>query len=218
MSSSAVRLVRRARTHTHRDPAFRDRCRPPDTRVVALHKWSRDRLAPWARLDDMGTVRAAAPPDAAAIETVWAAVAAEGEWIGTELPLHPRWRARFLAALDADESAWFIADEGGRVVGGVFVQAERGVAHVGMAVVEEHRGVGLGRTLLDAAIGWARDRDCHKVTLEVWPHNVRARDLYTRAGFADEGYLKRHYRRKSGALWDAIVMSLILDEDSPGRR
>jgi RimJ/RimL family protein N-acetyltransferase len=55
------------------------------------------------------------------------------------------------------------------------------------------------------------------MTLEVWPHNARARRLYQSAGFADEGYLMRHYRRKSGALWDAVIMSLILDNDSPGR-
>jgi RimJ/RimL family protein N-acetyltransferase len=165
----------------------------------------------------MGTVRTAVPADAAAVEAVWAAVAAEGQWIGTELPLHPGWGDRYLAALDAMESAWFIADDGGQVVGGVFVQAERGVAHLGMAIVEDHRGGGLGRSLLDAAVTWARDCGCHKMTLEVWPHNARARRLYQSAGFADEGYLMRHYRRKSGALWDAVIMSLILDNDSPGR-
>jgi RimJ/RimL family protein N-acetyltransferase len=86
-----------------------------------------------------------------------------------------------------------------------------------MAIVEDHRGAGLGRSLLTAAVDWARDRGCHKVTLEVWPHNTRARQLYQSAGFADEGYLRRHYRRKSGALWDAVVMAVILDKDSPGR-
>lgn len=165
----------------------------------------------------MGTVRPAAPADAAAVEAVWAAVAAEGEWIGTELPLHPGWGHRFLAALAAPESIWFIADQGGQVVGGVFVQADRGVAHLGMAVVEDHRGAGHGRSLLNAAVGWARECGCHKLTLEVWPHNIRARRLYQNAGFADEGYLKRHYRRTNGALWDAVIMSLILDNDSPGR-
>jgi RimJ/RimL family protein N-acetyltransferase len=86
-----------------------------------------------------------------------------------------------------------------------------------MAIVEGHRGVGLGRSLLDAAVGWARDRKCHKVALEVWPHNTRARRLYESAGFADEGYLTRHYRRKNAALWDVVVMGLILDQESPGR-
>jgi len=165
----------------------------------------------------VGTVRPAVPADAAAVEAVWAAVAAEGEWIGTELPLDPNWRDRFMAALAAQESSWFVADLGGQVVGGVFVQGVGGVAHLGMAIVEDHRGAGLGRSLLTAAVDWARDRGCHKVTLEVWPHNTRARQLYQSGGFADEGYLRRHYRRKSGALWDAVVMAVILDKDSPGR-
>jgi ribosomal protein S18 acetylase RimI-like enzyme len=165
----------------------------------------------------MGTVREAVPAEAAAVEAVWAAVAAEGEWIGMELPFDRGWRDRFLAALAAQDSAWFVADVGGHVVGGVFVQAVRGVAHFGMAIVEAHRGIGLGRALLNAAVGWARDRGCHKVTLEVWPHNTRARQLYRSAGFADEGYLRCHYRRKSGALWDAVIMAVILDKDSPGR-
>ncbi len=165
----------------------------------------------------VGTVRYAVPADAAAVEAVWSAVAAEGEWIGTEMPLDPRWGDRFLAALAREESAWFVADRGEQVVGGVFVDAAHGVAHIGMAIVEGHRGVGLGRSLLDAAVSWARDRGCHKVALEVWPHNTRARKLYEHAGFGDEGYLRRQYRRKNGALWDTVIMGLILDEDSSGR-
>jgi len=165
----------------------------------------------------MSAARPAVAADAAAVEAVWTAVASEGEWIGTELPLHPGWRDRFLTALTGPDAAWFVVDRGGQVVGAVFVQAERGVGHLGMAIIEGHRGAGLGRALLDAAVEWARRGGCHKVTLEVWPHNLRARRLYTRAGFVEEGHLERHYRRKSGALWDSVVMSLILDEDSPGR-
>jgi RimJ/RimL family protein N-acetyltransferase len=165
----------------------------------------------------VGAARPAVASDAAALEAVWTAVAAEGEWIGTELPLHPAWGDRFLAALSGEDAAWFVVDRGGEVVGGAFTSAERGVAHLGMAIVDGHRGAGLGGALLDAAVGWAGERGCHKVTLEVWPHNVRARRLYERAGFVDEGYLTRHYRRRSGALWDAVVMSLILDGHSPGR-
>ena len=133
------------------------------------------------------------------------------------LPLRSGWGDRFRAALTSSESAWFVAEVEANVVGGVFVVDTNGVAHLGMAVLEDHRGTGLGRSLLNAALGWARDRGCHKVALEVWPHNTRARRLYETSGFADEGYLKRHYRRKNGALWDAVVMALILDNDSPGR-
>jgi RimJ/RimL family protein N-acetyltransferase len=163
------------------------------------------------------TVREAVTADAAAVEAVWAAVAAEGEWIGTEVPLDPRWGDRFLAALDREGAACFVAERDAQVVGGVFVDAQGGVAHIGMAILDGHRGVGLGRSLLDAAVRWARDRGCHKVALEVWPHNTRARHLYESAGFVDEGYLRRHYRRRDASLWDAVVMGLVIDEDSQGR-
>jgi len=28
--------------------------------------------------------------------------------------------------------------------------------------------------------------------------------------------MRRHYRRRSGELWDAVIMGLVLDETSPG--
>jgi putative acetyltransferase len=56
------------------------------------------------------------------------------------------------------------------------------------------------------------------VTLELWPHNRAARRLYERAGFVEEGRRRRHYRRRSGELWDSVVMGLVLDETSPGSR
>jgi RimJ/RimL family protein N-acetyltransferase len=46
----------------------------------------------------------------------------------------------------------------------------------------------------------------------VWPHNDRAIALYARRGFVEEGRLVRHYRRRSGELWDAIIMGLPLSD------
>lgn len=165
----------------------------------------------------MPVVRTAFEDDAPAVEAVWEAVAAEGEWIGTELPLRPDWQDRFRAAVTSPDRAWIVAEVASEIVGAVFVQEERGLAHIGMAITEEQRGRGLGRLLLGEARQWSVDRRCHKVTLEVWPHNERALRLYRSVGFEDEAYLRRHYRRKSGALWDAIGMGLVLDRTSPSR-
>ena len=131
-------------------------------------------------------------------------------------PASPGWGDRFRAALTAPESSWFVAEVGGLVVGGIFVQDTHGVAHLGMAVLESNRGAGLGRSLLNAAVGWARDRGCYKVTLEVWPHNTRAIGLYEKLGFVIEARYRRHWRRRDGSLWDALAMGLVLDEDAPG--
>lgn len=54
-----------------------------------------------------------------------------------------------------------------------------------LAVIPEHRGTGVGRSLLAAAEQEARDRGCCKLTLEVQDDNVAARALYRRFGFAD---------------------------------
>ena len=164
-------------------------------------------------------IRRGTADDAEAMRDVWEQVAGEGEWIGAELPLRADWADRYRAAVGDDAIAWFLAvDDGtGDVIGGLFTQDDGGLTHVGMAILDGHRGQGIGRRLLAAAIDWARARGAHKIDLEVWPHNERARALYRSAGFVDEGHRVRHYRRKSGALWDAIAMGLVLDEDSPGR-
>lgn len=172
---------------------------------------------PGARSSGVPVVRDAKNEDAAGVEAVWAAVAAEAEWIGTELPLRPDWQDRFRRALSSPAQAWMVAESDSVVVGAVFVQEERGLAHLGMAILAEQRGAGLGRLLLDRAVDWSIARHCHKIALEVWPHNDRARRLYRSVGFEDEAYLRRHYRRKSGALWDAVAMGLVLDRTSAGR-
>ena len=40
-------------------------------------------------------------------------------------------------------------------------------------------------------------------------------DGLTRHGFAVEGRKRRHYRRRNGELWDAVMMGLVLEEDAP---
>ena len=89
--------------------------------------------------------------------------------------------------------------------------APYGVADLGMHVAASMRGQGVGRALVVAAIAWARaEPGVHKIALQVWPHNDAAQHLYRSCGFEQEGYLRQHYRRKNGELWDAVVMGLVL--------
>jgi RimJ/RimL family protein N-acetyltransferase len=140
------------------------------------------------------------------------AVAAEGRYIGTEIPFDRDARRSLLDRLSSGVSSTvLVADAsaaGGQgVVGHISVEvAPYGVADIGMLVVAGWRGLGIGAAMLDAAIEWATEAGAHKMSLEVWPHNSAALELYRRAGFIEEGRKHRHYRRRNGELWDAVVM------------
>jgi RimJ/RimL family protein N-acetyltransferase len=145
------------------------------------------------------------------VQHTWA-VAAEGRWIGTEVPFDRRARREMLDRLSSGaSSALLVADTsaagGPDVVGHISIDvASYGVADIGMLIVAEWRGLGLGTVMLDAAIAWAAEAGAHKMALEVWPHNSAALELYYRAGFIEEGRKLRHYRRRNGEVWDAVVM------------
>jgi RimJ/RimL family protein N-acetyltransferase len=163
-------------------------------------------------------VRPIEPGDADGFIAVFEAVAAEGRWIGTELPMGEERKARLRASAGqpSDTGCTLVAVDGERVVGFARVDLDRGRSYLGMALLPEYRRRGLGRKLLDGCVEWSRQAGAHKIDLEVWPHNVAARRLYEAAGFVVEGHRRRHWRRNNGELWDSIEMSQILDESSPG--
>jgi RimJ/RimL family protein N-acetyltransferase len=141
------------------------------------------------------------------------AVAGEGRWIGTEAPVDlERRRQRMVEDVEGASAIVLVAEAGGELVGELGLHLARyGVADLGMLVAAGWRGRGVGSALLAEAVDRARKAGAHKIALQVWPHNAAAIALYERFGFEREGYLRRHYRRRSGELWDAIVMGLRLD-------
>jgi len=163
------------------------------------------------------SLRRAVAADFDAYMDAFESVAAEGRWMGAEAPIDRGGRrAGFELSIGGRDSVAFLADSGGRIVGAGYASLNGGIAELGMFVVAGHRGAGVGRALLDAVVDWARAAGAHKVSLAAWPTNHAAIGLYARSGFRIEGTRRRHYRRSSGALWDSVVMGLVLDTSSPG--
>jgi RimJ/RimL family protein N-acetyltransferase len=159
------------------------------------------------------TVREATLADVDRVLDVVVAVAAEGRWISLEAPVDvERRRRRMVEELEDDHTVALVAEAGGELVGQLDLRLARyGVADLGMLVAVGWRRQGVGSALLAEAVERARKAGAHKVALQVWPHNQAAIALYERFGFQREGYLRRHYRRRSGELWDAVIMGLPLD-------
>lgn len=82
---------------------------------------------------------------------------------------------------------------------------------LGIGMLPEARGSGLGRRLMQAAIEAARRQGMERIELEVFASNTRAIALYERLGFVREG-VKRRVRRIDGRYEDDVMMALLLDE------
>jgi RimJ/RimL family protein N-acetyltransferase len=117
------------------------------------------------------------------------------------------------AAMDRGDIR-IVATDSVEVVGWCDITAHRwpGLGHVGelgMGVLKEYRGKGVGISLLNEALNQARQAGLEKVELEVFGSNHVAIKLYERAGFGVDG-CKSKGRKLDGEYDDIIMMSLFL--------
>ena len=92
--------------------------------------------------------------------------------------------------------------------------ASRHVGVLGMGVVREHRGRGVGAALLTSALAAAREAGLTRVELTVREDNAAAIRLYERFGFVHEG-LKRNALAVDGRFENLACMALLLDDAPP---
>ncbi|MGE3269693.1 MAG: GNAT family N-acetyltransferase [Chloroflexota bacterium] len=117
-----------------------------------------------------------------------------------------------IAGLSPDTHS-FVALAEGQIVGMAGLHLKSGklrhTASLGMMVHDQFQGRGIGRRLLAALLEMADSYlGLVRVELEVFPDNIRAINLYERAGFEHEG-------RKRMAVWrhgehgDVLIMGRI---------
>jgi [ribosomal protein S18]-alanine N-acetyltransferase len=118
------------------------------------------------------------------------------------------WPASAFAALPDNAQVFFAVarDEGhdGDLVGyviGWYVLDEGELAN--LAVAQEARRHGIGRSLLDAMLDDAASRAASRIFLEVRESNEAARQLYAQRDFEYVGRRKRYYR---SPVEDALIL------------
>jgi len=113
----------------------------------------------------------------------------------------------------AEHVAQFVAVEHERVVGWCDVlpkphPAMRHSGVLGMGVIDSHRGRGIGRALMEAALKAAWEKGLSRIELTVRADNARAKRLYESFGFAVEG-LCRNHMLVQGEYADSYLMALL---------
>jgi ribosomal-protein-alanine acetyltransferase len=108
--------------------------------------------------------------------------------------------------LHSPYARFVVADAEGQVAGYAIAQYLPGndVADIqNIAVVESHRGRGVGAKLLDNLIAWSVDQGASAIMLEVRDDNTVAQSLYASRGFAVIATRAQYYQ-PAGV--DALVM------------
>ncbi|HEV8042984.1 MAG TPA: GNAT family N-acetyltransferase [Bryobacteraceae bacterium] len=81
-----------------------------------------------------------------------------------------------------------------------------------MRIVVSEPDQGLGRAILNALVSKVFDElGAHRLWLDVFEHNARARHVYRSVGFVEEGVL-RECVRQPGQYASLVVMSILEDE------
>lgn len=86
-------------------------------------------------------------------------------------------------------------------------QSHRG--GLGMGILPEFRGKGIGSQLLQKVIDHAKTFGLEKIELNVYTSNISAVALYKKFGFEQEGLIKK-YRKLDGQYFDCLAMGKFL--------
>ena len=112
------------------------------------------------------------------------------------------------------DSALFAVSLDGEIVGSCSVNFHRNkrtnhVASIGISLLREGWGIGIGRAMMETMISHARRAGAHKLELEVRADNERAIALYEKMGFSICGRSRDHLCI-NGEYFDELTMELML--------
>ena len=128
-----------------------------------------------------------------------------------------QWSAQEHRAVLARSDARYLVGQPPRAPPAGFAILENiGDRHEGVKLkrlVVTEPGTGFGQALLAAVIDWVFEntRD-ERLWLDVFSYNERARHVYRRLGFVEDGLLRQAYVLPDGTRADRVIMSMLRSE------
>ena len=142
-------------------------------------------------------------------------VARERKYLAATSGFSPESSIGLVKRVEEHNLAQYFAIDGEKVVGwcDIFAGYHEGLTHagtLGMGVLKDYRGQGIGRALIRMTIKHAKEIcGLEKVELEVFKSNTAAIALYESEGFAKEGE-KINSRKLDGKYDNLVVMGRMI--------
>jgi RimJ/RimL family protein N-acetyltransferase len=162
----------------------------------------------------LGVCREAEVKDAENIIGVVNSVGAEKTYILTKKFNHDvEWERNFIRerVKDKRDVLLVVAEVEGNIVGVSDITIgnspkNRHVGGVGISIMKEWRGLGIGTAMMNYMIDWAKGRRLENLSLEVFSTNRQAIRLYEKFDFQVEGRRRKQYKIEKNYV-DGIIMS-----------
>lgn len=122
----------------------------------------------------------------------------------------------WIKSMDNENSLLLVAEYEDRIIAtfsmhGKQLRKQKHTAEIAVAMLNEWQGIGLGSTLFNCAIIWARQHSLlESIHLDVFSSNTQAQALYKKMGFEEDGRRKNYFKTDSGKYTDNLMMSLKL--------
>jgi len=131
--------------------------------------------------------------------------------------LTARWtQAQHLAALALPDTRYLVGAEAGGEREGFAILERLEDPHEGTKlkrIAVRRPGAGFGQPFLAAVVRWVFEQTAsERLWLDVFTYNERARHVYRKAGFSEDGLLRQAYVLPSGARADRVIMSVLRHE------
>jgi len=135
--------------------------------------------------------------------------------------LTARWSdAEHRAALALPDTRYLIGSGAAGEAEGFAIVERIGDAHEGAKlkrIAVARPGGGFGQPFMAAICRWVFEQTgVERLWLDVFTYNERARHVYRKAGFREDGLLRQAYVLPSGERADRVIMSILRREWSPG--
>ncbi|EGP5330655.1 N-acetyltransferase [Enterococcus faecium] len=172
--------------------------------------------------EEIGIIlREAVPDDAKDILSMMEQVNSETEFLAldeAELLLPPETLSEELSYMyESNNNLLLLAINEGTIVGTASVKADSQfrlshVGEVGISILQEYWGMGLGTFMLEEIINWVKEMGVlFRLELDVQVRNERAVHLYQKMGFQIEAVMLRGARTDLGEFLDVYKMSYLIE-------